>query len=158
MRWQEQSFIYLCVCMYVCVCICVHFCACSPVQAGTCGCQRLMSGVLLYHSPLYFFKQGLSQNLKVTSSIRLSGQWDPSICLSPLPSTEVTDSHSLAWLTSELTSSCLGSKHVTHWAISPACQDLPQKKKKHWLFKTCFYTLHKCPKMIGHPYQYSLWK
>jgi hypothetical protein len=71
----------ICVCTCACWCVCVlrvHMCmnlCMRSVSVHSCQSQRLTSDVFLYHSHLYFIlRQGLSVNLELIDSARLTGQ------------------------------------------------------------------------------------
>lgn len=58
-------FVYLCACTHTCV-VCAQVCLCAFVHACMCAGQRLMSGILAYHLPPWFLRQGLPWNLTLT--------------------------------------------------------------------------------------------
>jgi hypothetical protein len=69
-----MGIIYACVCVRVRVR--VRVCVCSGVlpHEYICGGQRLKLSIFLYHFPTYVLRQGLSLNLLLTSSARLTDQ------------------------------------------------------------------------------------
>lgn len=72
-----HMFMYMWVCVYICV--------------SMCRGERLVLNVFLYCSPLYFFRQRLTQNLEHMDSIRLAAQQVPGIFMFCLPIVGIID-------------------------------------------------------------------
>lgn len=49
-------YVFMCMSTYVFMCMSMHVWVGEYTFVATCGGRRSMSGVLLYHSPLYFSK------------------------------------------------------------------------------------------------------
>lgn len=88
------------------------------------GGPRINFSVFLYCSPPYLLRQGLSMNLALTDSARVTGQQlkESWLCLSGLGFSRAPCALAfyMGFGKSKLRWSCLSSKHFTHWAITPA--------------------------------------
>lgn len=72
-------YIYFFLCVYVCMCAWEG----DVVLLCAYGNKRRMQSVFLHRSPPYFLRQGLSLNLKLTTSANLAGHQVFGIHLSP---------------------------------------------------------------------------
>lgn len=64
----DKAFYFVVWCMYVC-CVCVSSFVCA------CGNHRLILGVFFYHPSFNLLRQGLSLNVELPISTRLTSQW-----------------------------------------------------------------------------------
>lgn len=110
--WLVIKFFVFVVCVHVSE-VCVHVCA----VAYACRDLNSASDVFFYHSPPYFFRQGLSLNL--ASGIHLSlSLYTHHTHAQVLGSHLHTTVPSFSWvLGSELTTSCVCIRHFTSGAI-----------------------------------------
>lgn len=106
-------FWYLCVDLLVCVFTHAH--KCVHVVAGGWHC--------VFHCPLHLslFWERAYHSIRTLQLAKMSGQWSPGICLSPVyarRSTKVTEARSFMWgQPSELRSLC---SHRRHLSIEPS--------------------------------------